>query len=531
MGSVALPTQGGSRYTWGAEYSTFLLENVFTATGYLKDPVLVSEYISHLGDLDTYIRFQTNICSIVTGGNTGFYQDASGNVGIGTTAPANKLDVVGMIRSTGFESPATGVGIRMYYLDGVGQINSYDSAASYMPTQLGIGSQLVLATTGNVGIGTASPGEKLEVNGNILFNSQGRYIKFSTAYGTPFTGSMGLIQAVNSSYASEVAAIEFYQTGGNTADTIFRTGTAGSSTERMRITSTGNVGIGLTPTAHMVGLSVEAGVLTLKETTTPTADANYGKVYTKTDNALYFQDGAGNEHIAHKTAFGGLWFHNPSADVVTIATEDKITKITSFENSPGNDELANVTVDVGNNEMVVGANAAGIYHIEYNASITATGASKTFVFCVGVELATPLDITDVTDNTVSPIVVTSTAHGLKNGDMVRIAGVLVNTAANGDFVVTNKADNTFELVAVDGTATTGNGDYDAGTPTGDITHRFPGQFSAHRVVSQADVDYLGGSGLEPLLAGDTVALHAANLDDATDLNVFQVNLCMEIQNN
>jgi hypothetical protein len=38
------------------------------------------------------------------------------------------------------------------------------------------------------------------------------------------------------------------------------------------------------------------GDLTLKEITTPTAIANYGKLYTKTDNKVYFQDGAGNEH-------------------------------------------------------------------------------------------------------------------------------------------------------------------------------------------------------------------------------------------
>jgi hypothetical protein len=38
------------------------------------------------------------------------------------------------------------------------------------------------------------------------------------------------------------------------------------------------------------------GVLGLKETETPTADTNYGKLYTKNDNKLYFQDGAGTEH-------------------------------------------------------------------------------------------------------------------------------------------------------------------------------------------------------------------------------------------
>ena len=38
------------------------------------------------------------------------------------------------------------------------------------------------------------------------------------------------------------------------------------------------------------------GWLNMKETVTPTATASYGKIYTKLDNTLYFQDGAGAEH-------------------------------------------------------------------------------------------------------------------------------------------------------------------------------------------------------------------------------------------
>jgi hypothetical protein len=41
---------------------------------------------------------------------------------------------------------------------------------------------------------------------------------------------------------------------------------------------------------------LHGGSLILKEITTPTADVNYGKVYTKSDNKLYFQDGGGTEH-------------------------------------------------------------------------------------------------------------------------------------------------------------------------------------------------------------------------------------------
>ena len=60
-------------------------------------------------------------------------------------------------------------------------------------------------------------------------------------------------------------------------------------------TLTGNVGIGAASSAN-ADLLLEAGRLMLKESATPTADTNYGKIYTKTDNKLYFQDGAGTEH-------------------------------------------------------------------------------------------------------------------------------------------------------------------------------------------------------------------------------------------
>ena len=40
----------------------------------------------------------------------------------------------------------------------------------------------------------------------------------------------------------------------------------------------------------------DAGAITIKETSTPSAEADFGKIYTKSDNKLYFQDGAGTEH-------------------------------------------------------------------------------------------------------------------------------------------------------------------------------------------------------------------------------------------
>lgn len=50
------------------------------------------------------------------------------------------------------------------------------------------------------------------------------------------------------------------------------------------------------------GATVHCTSVTLKETTTPTALADHGKVYTKNDNKLYFQDGAGTEYYVDITA-------------------------------------------------------------------------------------------------------------------------------------------------------------------------------------------------------------------------------------
>lgn len=52
-------------------------------------------------------------------------------------------------------------------------------------------------------------------------------------------------------------------------------------------------------------------------------------------------------------------------------------------------------------------------------------------------------ITGATNAT--PIVITATAHGFANGDLVVIGGVGGNLAANGTWLVANQAANTFEL--------------------------------------------------------------------------------------
>ncbi len=270
-------------------------------------------------------------------------------------------------------------------------------------------------------------------------------------------------------------------------------------------------------------LQIESG-WTFKEVTAPTADAGYGKMWTDADNELHFQSGDGVTHLIHGDAFSEIWFHNANTVEVTISTEDAFTKIDSFTVVGNEDDATNLVGSVANNNITLSDKAGGEYEISYHMSMTATGgADKEMVIALGITLATPKDITDVTDDLVTPIVITSTAHGLEDGDMVEIAGVLGNTAANGSFIVDNKAANTFEIVKLDGTATTGNGDFDAGSPTGDVTIEYPGNMVVHREVRGASLGALSATGLHILANSDVLAIYVANLDGTTNLTVAAVS--------
>ena len=98
---------------------------------------------------------------------------------------------------------------------------------------------------------------------------------------------------------SKICGVLINATSGSetSAFTIWtRTGGA-AITERFRITGAGKVGVLTTTPSVNADMTLGGdGCLCLKETTTPTADVGFGKTYTKANNKLYFQDGAGVEH-------------------------------------------------------------------------------------------------------------------------------------------------------------------------------------------------------------------------------------------
>jgi len=88
----------------------------------------------------------------------------------------------------------------------------------------------------------------------------------------------------------------------NTADVFTIETERGTGTDFPIALMGGKVGIGTaTPSVH-ADLTLEGGALALKETTIPTADADYGKIWTESDNTLHFQSGAGVEYTIDITA-------------------------------------------------------------------------------------------------------------------------------------------------------------------------------------------------------------------------------------
>jgi hypothetical protein len=156
--------------------------------------------------------------------------DSSGNLGIGTSSPAYKLDVVGPVQ--------TSAG---YYINGNasgGYVWVRDNTALRFGTN--DAERMRISATGDVGIGTSSPGAKLDVRGNATFTGN------ATARQTAdFTNTGGQIYVgVESSAGGAVFTGSSAYAGilGTNNTTALQLATNGAV--RATLDSSGNLGIG-----------------------------------------------------------------------------------------------------------------------------------------------------------------------------------------------------------------------------------------------------------------------------------------------
>jgi hypothetical protein len=182
---------------------------------------------------------------------------SSGNVGIGTTSPATKLEVSGIASFTGSggrsvviegqgagridingDGSAYAVGIKFNSSPGgtaLSGIWNYGSGTSQQWLAIGgtayNNAALYILPSGNVGIGTTSPTQKLDVVGNIKLPNSSQLMWRNAAN----NADIPVIQLTNTNQ------LNIGTTSSSVPSTI---AIHTSATERLRITDTGNVGIG-----------------------------------------------------------------------------------------------------------------------------------------------------------------------------------------------------------------------------------------------------------------------------------------------
>jgi len=195
-------------------------------------------------------------------------KNQNGYVGIGTANPEYKLDVIGSVRAQGVTDAAQVVqntttpaivrtlttGGQVYFQSGTAFASDSRADINFTSMYNGTSYMKIQASNGNVGIGTVSPGAKLQVGGNAETAPQYLWIRGNRVnaagdicgihfYNSLSSGDRGNSRIINSRGTNNYGSnLEFWT---NPDDNV-------PALERMRILANGNVGIGtVSPAMHL----------------------------------------------------------------------------------------------------------------------------------------------------------------------------------------------------------------------------------------------------------------------------------------
>ena len=303
----------------------------------------------------------------------------TGNVGIGTTSPGEKLEVEGNIKlsSIGTGNSANSYGMLFYGTTSSGtqtdqakihsspwvsnsnggNLQLYTSNASNAITE-----RMRIDGVGNVGIGTISPAVPLQINGINTTSGQGeglrvtrpavpsQYISIDEA-----DGSKHRIRAIGNKPFEIFSSASSYGINFST-----------NSTERMRISANGNVGIGTTSPAFPLHVNTSNDVVgyfksTDNKATIIIADNDTtGYVSAENDRvSIGYGNGVSTSNITILNGSYNVGIGNTSPGAKLTVSENAAALVSSITNSSSSGSGVQITAANGTNNSLQIRNYAG----------------------------------------------------------------------------------------------------------------------------------------------------------------------------
>ena len=172
------------------------------------------------------------------------------NFGVGISNPAQKLEVVGTQGRIRLDpTNVSGVCVINFTDVAAGSFGVGSFAASELRFNTNSAEAMRITSAGNVGIGSSTP--DFASSGDKVLNVTGSSVRGSLLLVNSSTGTTGVAGSIKSYNGSTfLTSIDFQADGAtNSGGMIFYTANGGTTAERMRLSSAGNLGLGVTPSA------------------------------------------------------------------------------------------------------------------------------------------------------------------------------------------------------------------------------------------------------------------------------------------